>query len=327
MSRFGLIGTITSDHIVVEDRPPLRSLGGILYQAAVLCGLGEDVELFSNCGEELRAEIEAATAGWRTLRREGVVFVPGPGNQVHLRYSERLKEREEVLASAVPALAPEPVIAALPRLDMLLMVFNSGFELRLEDWRRIVAAERRAIWLDVHSLVLAKIVGSHRDYVAVPDWRDWVAGVSYLQANRQELSSLRGHPERWPSRAEIESFAGQAFDVGVRAVMVTLGKDGVLLLTPGARGAAGVGAIAGAGTAARPIVRHIQAPAADRVVDATGCGDVFCAAAMRLLARGASIAEAAEAGVVLASEAVGLAGITETFGLAASLCRPGQPGK
>jgi len=326
MSRFGLIGTITSDHVIVEDRPPLRSLGGILYQAAVLCGLGEDVELFSNCGDELRVEVEAAVGGWRTLRREGVTFVPGPGNQVHLHYSERLKEREEVLASAVPPLAPEPVIAALPRLDMLLMVFNSGFELRLADWRRIVAAASRDIWLDVHSFVLAKVVGAHRDYVAVPGWRDWMAGVSYLQANRQEVASLRGHPERWPSHAEIESFAAQAFDVGVRAVFVTMGKDGVLLLTPGgAKVRPGAGAMA-VGAHRSPVVRHIQAPAADRVVDTTGCGDVFCAAAMRFLSRGASVAEAAEAGVALASEAVGLAGIAETFALAASLVRTGSPG-
>jgi hypothetical protein len=297
MSRFGLIGTITSDHIIVDDRPPLRSLGGILYQAAVLCGLGEDVELFSNCGEELRDEVEAAVGEWRTLRRAGVTYFPGPGNQVHLRYSERLKEREEVLASAVPPLAPEPIIAALSRIDMLLMVFNSGFELKLADWRRIVAAARRAIWFDVHSFVLAKVVGAHRDYVAVPDWRDWVAGVSYLQANRQEVASLRGHPERWPSRAEIEAFAAQAFAVGVQAVLVTMGKDGVLVLTE-----------AGA--------RQVHAPAADRIIDTTGCGDVFCATAMRLLARGATIAEAAEAGVVLASRAVGLAGIEETFSLA-----------
>jgi len=321
MSRFGLIGTITQDHIIVEDGPPLRNLGGILYQAAVLCGLGEDVELFSNCGDDLRTDVDALVGGWRTLRREGVTYVPGAGNQVHLRYSERLKEREEVLASVVPPLAPEPVLAALPRLDMLLMVFNSGFELRREDWRRIVAAERRDIWLDVHSFVLARLVGAHRDYVSAPDWRDWIAGVSYLQANRQEVASLRGHPERWPTRPEIESFAVQAFEIGVRAVFVTLGKDGVLLLTPGAAGRAGA--------LPHPAARHIQAPAAERVVDTTGCGDVFCAAAMRLLARGAPVDRAAEEGVALASKAVGLAGIAETFALTASLAppRPAAPAK
>jgi len=300
MSRFGLIGTITSDHITVDDRPVVHGLGGILYQAAVLCGLGEEVHLFANCGEAARAEVEAAVAGWPSLRRDGLTFVSGPGNQVHLRYAERLKEREEVLESAVPPLNAAPILARLPGIDALLMVFNSGFEFERADWRRIVdAAHKRTcpIWLDVHSFVLARHVGAHRDYVAVPDWRDWMAGVNYLQANRQEVASLRGHPERWPSAEEIAAFAAAAFEVGVRAVLVTMGKDGVLVLTAD-------------GT------RQVFAPAADRVVDTTGCGDVFAAVALRLLTGGVPLAEAVTAGVVLASKAVGLAGIAETYRLA-----------
>jgi hypothetical protein len=52
------------------------------------------------------------TRNWATLRRDGLAFVPGPGNQVSLRYSERLKEREEVLRSVVPPLDPSAVFAA-----------------------------------------------------------------------------------------------------------------------------------------------------------------------------------------------------------------------
>jgi hypothetical protein len=299
MSRFGLIGTITSDHITVDDRPAIQGLGGILYQAAVLCGLGEDVHLFANCGEVSRHDVEETVAGWPTFHRDGLTFVPGPGNQVHLRYAERLKEREEVLESAVPPLDAAPVLARLPEFDALLMVFNSGFEFERAAWRRIVAGARCPIWLDVHSFVLARLLGAHRDYVAVPDWREWMAGVTYLQANRQEVASLRGHPERWPSAEEIAAFAADAFAVGIRAVLVTIGKDGVLVLT-------------GDGP------RQVFAPAADRVVDTTGCGDVFAAAALRLLTRGVTLVEAASAGVVLASKAVGLAGIAETYRLARS---------
>ena len=302
MSRFGLIGTITSDHITVDDRPEIHGLGGILYQAAVLCGLEEDVHLFANCGETSRRDVEAAVAGWPTLRRDGLTFVPGPGNQVHLRYAERLKEREEVLESAVPPLDAAPILARLPELDALLMVFNSGFEFERPDWRRIVDAARRSarpIWLDVHSFVLARRIGAYRDYVAVPEWREWMAGVTYLQANRQEVASLRGHPERWPTAGEIAGFAADAFAVGIRAVLVTMGKDGVLVLAAGGGGP-----------------RRVAAPAADRVVDTTGCGDVFAAATLRLLAAGVPLSEAAEGGVVLASRAVGLAGIAAAFELA-----------
>jgi hypothetical protein len=296
---FGLIGTITSDHIIRDGAPKLQGLGGILYQAAVLCGLGEDVLLVSNCGELLRSEVERLTSDWATLDRSGLAYVPGPGNQVHLRYSEKLKEREEVLASVVPPLDPAPILARLARLDMLLLVFNSGFDIGLADWRAIVDRAACPIWIDTHSLVLAKKLRGHRDYVPVPDWRFWVAGASYLQANRQEVASLIGRPERWPNDEEIAVFSRDAFDVGIKALFVTMGKEGVLTLMPGE-------------------TRLVRAAAAERVVDTTGCGDVFCAKTMQGLALGATIFQAAAAGVDLASHAAESAGVRATFELARS---------
>lgn len=297
MSTFGLIGTITSDYITDDSGPRYRGLGGILYQAAVLCGLNEDVFLHANCGEDLRAEVEPLTRDWKTLRRDGLNFAPGAGNRVFLHYSERLKEREEVLESHVPPLEPAKILDALPGFDMLLMVFNSGYDLALSDWRSIVERTSRPIWLDIHSLVLAKKLHVHREYISVPEWRDYVRGVSYLQANRQEVASLLGHPERWPDVGEISAFVHEAFRFGVRAVFVTMGKEGVLAATPRES-------------------RTLRAPVADWVVDTTGCGDVFSAKTMQLLALGVPVFEAAEEGVELASRAVGLAGVRETYELA-----------
>lgn len=297
MSTFGLIGTITSDYITDDAGVRCEGLGGILYQAAVFCGLKEDVLLAANCGEDLRAEVEALTRDWKTLRRDGLNFVPGAGNRVFLHYSERLKEREEVLESHVPPLEPTKILGALPSLDMLLMVFNSGFDMTLSDWRSIVDRAICPVWLDVHSLVLAKKLHAHREYISLPDWRDYVSGVGYLQANRQEVASLLGHPERLPEAGEISAFVHDAFRVGVRAVFVTMGKDGVLVAAPHE-------------------MRTVRAPEANRVVDTTGCGDVFCAKTMQLLALGVPVIEAAEEGVELASLAVSLTGVRETYELA-----------
>ncbi len=305
MSEFGLIGTITSDEIIYDDGRAFRGLGGVLYQAAALCGFGHRVRLAAQCGEDLRGEVEALISGWPSLVRDGLRFVPGPGNRVELRYSERLKEREEVLRSVIPPLDPAPLLGRLARLDLLLMVFNSGFDIELPDWRRVARSARCPIWMDIHSLSLAKLVGSHRDYVALPQWIDWVEGVTYLQANRQEVACMLGRPERWPERDEIAAFARGAFDQAVRAVFVTMGKDGVLVLTS-------------------EETRLIQAPRADRVVDTTGCGDVFCAGTMHRLAAGAELFEAAAFGVEIASRAVGLAGLDETFALA-DHARNGMP--
>jgi pfkB family carbohydrate kinase len=297
MSTFGLIGTITSDTITDDSGRILRGLGGILYQAAVFCGLGEEVFLFSNCGRALKPEVQPLVGAWTTLYTNGLEFVSGPGNQVFLRYSERLKEREEVLESVVPPIDPASFLGDLSQIEMLLMVFNSGFDMTLGDWRRITGAAGCPIWMDIHSLALAKHLHKHREYISLDDWREWVRGVTYLQANRQEVACMLGHPQKWPVEREIGAFVEEAFAIGVKAVFVTMGKDGVLVSTPSRS-------------------RMMRAPKAKTVVDTTGCGDVFCAGTMDRLAKGAPIPEAASFGIRLASQAVSLAGVGPTFEMA-----------
>jgi hypothetical protein len=303
MSTFGLIGTITSDTITYDDGRVLKGLGGILYQAAVFCGLGEEVFLFSNCGQGMKDEVRPIIEAWSTLYTNGLEFVPGPGNQVFLRYSERLKEREEVLESAVPSLNPGRILSDLGQIEMLLVVFNSGFDITLSDWRKTADSTRCPIWLDIHSLALAKHLHKHREYRSLADWREWVKGVAYLQANRQEVACMLGHPQRWPDEGEIVAFVKDAFRIGVKAVFVTMGKEGVLVSTS-------------AGS------RKMGAPRAKSVVDTTGCGDVFCAGTMHKLAKGASISEAASFGIRLASQAVSLAGVKQTYELAVRFRSP-----
>ncbi len=306
MSTFGLIGTITSDTITYDDGRVLKGLGGILYQAAALCGLGEEVFLYSKCGQALKPEVQPLIGAWTTLYTNGLEFVPGPGNQVFLRYSERLKEREEVLESAVPSLNPGKALSDLSQIEMLLVVFNSGFDIALGDWRKIVESASCPIWLDIHSLALAKHLHKHREYVSLDDWKEWVKGVAYLQANRQEVACMLGHPREWPEESEILAFGKDAFRVGVEAVFVTMGKEGVLVSTP-------------AGS------QMMRAPRAKTVVDTTGCGDVFCAGTMHGLAGGASISEAASFGIRLASQAASLAGVAQTYDLAIRFRHPSIP--
>jgi len=295
--RCGLLGTITSDTIEADDGRTRQSIGGILYQAAALCGLGVPSVLFSNCGEFLRPDVEAIVGEWPILDCGGLKFVPGPGNRVRLRYSDQFREREEVLESAVPPLDPGPVLNSLEGLDFLFLVFNSGFDISLADWRNIAGRARCPIWIDIHSLALTPGVGVRRAYRAVPEWREWVKGAAFLQANRQEVACLMGHPERWADESEIKTLAAQAFDLGLRAIFMTMGKEGVLAATPGR-------------------IFLIPAPVADAVVDTTGCGDVFAAASAAGLLQGFPVARAASAGVELATRAVSVSGLRETYRLA-----------
>jgi hypothetical protein len=292
---FGLIGTISRDEIICADGRRLDQLGGILYQAAALCALDERTIVFANLAEGLAAEVKPLLAGWPTLRRAGLVPVPGPGNRVRLVYPER-GERREVLESAVPPLDPDRIVRKLRRLDFLVMVVNSGFDLSPGSWRAVVESAACPVWFDIHSLTLVPALGVERPYRPIPDWRDWVRGATYLQANRQEIACMLGRPDAEPSPAEIGDLCREALDLGLEAVFITLGKEGGLVATRGGMPRIGI--------------------RDDRtVVDTTGCGDVFAAAAASRLARGEDPVTAAAFGLELASRAAYAAGVRATYEL------------
>jgi len=292
------MGTITHDRITVASGNPMEGLGGILYQAAVLSGLGIKTSLYTNLGSDLEPEVRALIDTWPTLETQSVQTVPGPGNRVRLHYPEQ-GEREEVLETVVPPLKPEPVLADCPHLDILITVLNSGFDITLRDWRSIVAVADIPVWLDIHSLALSRTLGTPRSYRPLPEWTDWAAGVTYLQANAVEIACMLGVPDKACTEADQDDLADTAFDIGVKAVLVTSGKRGVRVLTP-------------------EKCWWIRAQDVDRVADTTGCGDVFCAGTVAKLAEGFDLNSAAVFGADLATAAVGIAGIEATYRLARS---------
>ncbi len=292
---FGLVGTITQDTITQSSGRVLSGLGGILYQAAGLSGLGQDIALYSNVSRDIIPEVRSIVDRWPGCDGAGMEVVPGPGNRVSLHYPEK-GERVEVLESHVPALRPERLLDGLPKIGFLVLVLNSGFDISLPDWRRVSGRARCPVWLDIHSLTLTLELQKARRYRPLPEWEEWAAGVTYLQANLKEVASMLGEPEKTPGSDNLDSFARMAFRLGLQGLFITLGPDGVLVLIPGTS-------------------RMISPPGAGEVLDTTGCGDVFCAGTAALLAAGASPFAAAAFGVELASEAARVSGVGQTYDL------------
>ena len=231
----------------------------------------------------------------RSCDSSGIRVVPGPGNSVLLHYPEK-GERVEVLESHVPPLRPDRLLRELPGIAFLIVVINSGFDIALRDWRRLVRRAECPIWFDIHSLALTLELHTARRYRPLPEWRDWAEGTTYLQANLKEVASMLGEPERAPSRERLDRFGEFAFELGIEAAFITLGAEGVLVLLP-------------------KRTRKVGSPEARSVVDTTGCGDIFCAGAAAQLASGADPVEAAAFGAELASEAAGVSGIEQTYSL------------
>jgi sugar/nucleoside kinase (ribokinase family) len=219
----------------------------------------------------------------------------GQGNIVALHYPAS-GEREEVLSSLMPSLNAEQVVPFLEDLDFLIFVINSGYDVELEDWIRIRQAACCPVWLDIHSLVLSRELGSPRTYRALEEWPEWVRGTDYVQANKKEIACMLGNPELVPRKEDLRRFASAALDLGLEAVFITLGEEGVFVVDSSGE-------------------RQIAAPSGQVVMDTTGCGDVFCAATVHRLLYKKSPFEAAEYGSRLASRAASALGVEETFRL------------
>lgn len=108
---------------------------------------------------------------------------------------------------------------------------------------------------------------------------------------------MLGRPEMHVTAADIDLVCREALDVGLKAVFVTLGKEGGLAVTSDRS-------------------ERIGLTDSGRPVDTTGCGDVFCAAAASRLVHGADPIAAASFGIRLASRAAFSAGVRETYDLA-----------
>jgi ribokinase len=108
---------------------------------------------------------------------------------------------------------------------------------------------------------------------------DLLAGVDVLVPNRVELAQLAG--ARPPS--SVEEAADLAGRLPARAVVVTLGADGALVVEDGR-------------------VAHVPAIPV-RPVDTTAAGDAFCGGLADALAGGASLQEAARRAVRVAAAA------------------------
>jgi len=290
----GLAGTPTFDIVTSETSPEWEGPGGVLYQCAALSALGVRTRLYCAVGKDLREEFKEITRDWDTLSTEKVLFPEKPGNRVRLHYPLKGERRETLLSLSDP-LDIREITGEAGKLDFFIMVMNSGFELRIGEWDRLTASLPCPVWLDIHSLALSRETASPRSYRSLSNWKQWARGTRCLQANRKEAASMLGEPGSIPGPGRIRKLGPEAFEVGVEALFITLGEEGVFLMTPG-----------------ETILLSPDSPAGG-AVDTTGAGDAFCAGAASRLVEGDDPVSAGRFGIITASLAVKARGVREIY--------------
>jgi hypothetical protein len=306
MPKVGILGSLVWDQIYGRDplAAPVEEWGGVAYALAGLnasVAPGWEIVPLIKVGQDLAAKAREFLGGLERLTPGGrCVEVPAPNNRVVLHYYST-ERRTERMSGGVPGWTWGELGPMVRDLDALYLNFISGFELTLGTAQALRQGFGGPIYVDLHSLLL----GMQHDGVRVPrplqDAAAWLGCFDVVQLNEDEMRQLSPDPL---------SLAVAAIGAGTSLLIVTLAAKGAAYVAaPGFDGWADgwtdgrtggradglglhIGPLPSTESTARPPVRPstplrtalIAAPAVD-VLDPTGCGDVFgAAAAARLFA-------------------------------------------
>ena len=268
-----MIGSFVWDVIHGRDvrQAAVEEWGGITYAlSACDAALGDDWALvpLAKVGQD---RIVEARRFLRTLRHiapdAAPIEVPQANNRVELRYHSD-ERRSEVLSGGVPPWTWAGLQPLLRDLDALYINLISGFELDLATARLIRQHFKGPIYCDLHSLVLALEANGLRTYRPLPEVAAWCSCFDLLQVNEDELAMMA---------PDGLALAATAMGAGVRNLLVTLGKRGVVYFAE-----PGFDRLDDLRVPRRPgagPLRTALVPAAEARVtgpgDPTGCGDVW----------------------------------------------------
>jgi sugar/nucleoside kinase (ribokinase family) len=266
MAKFKIvvIGTINKDTIIFPNGKKNESFGGILYNILTLSYLGrENVKIYPVCnlGYDVYDQIISHLKNCDNIEPGGIKKVNCKNNHAFLSIN-RKNQREEILKNKVPPLSFSQIKPFL-KADVILVNFISGFDLSIKTLKRIRKSTNALIFMDVHSLTLGVDPakgGGKRFFDAPKNWREWIRQADMVQMNLTELKELA--KRNLKSQQEIKEFGKYILNLGPKAVLVTLGEEGSLMISDDKK---------------EGKVRKLKGSKVQGFKDTTGCGDVFSA--------------------------------------------------
>lgn len=299
-----MVGSLVWDTIYRDpSAPPVEEWGGIAYALAGFdAALDPDWELVPliKVGRDLagRAHEHLRTLR-RPLRDARFVEVDAPNNRVVLHYKSA-ERRTEHMSGGVPPWTWAELGPMVRDLDALYVNFISGFEMSLETAEALRHGFAGPTYTDLHSLFLGIRPDGERIARPLPDAPSWFGCFDAVQLNEDEMRQLSPDPL---------SLSADALAAGVSLLVVTLGPRGAAYVAApeageswGRLGRLKTAEVAGGGgetgtpkaeRAAGAAVRTARVPGdVVDVLDPTGCGDVFGAAAFSRLLAGDDVEQA-----------------------------------
>lgn len=265
---------------VVHVRETRMALGGAANVAANVAALGAEVRLVGVVGDDTHGDAIRTELAQQRLPDRGLLTVAGRPTTTKTRVVARTQqivrideEIETLLEGTELERLTALAVAALDGADAVL----------LEDYNKGALAPR----------LIRTVIDTARQHgipiIVDPKFRQFFdyAGATLFKPNRRELEAALGAATDLEHR---ESILGATNRLGVDNLLLTLGADGMVLVTKDG------------------VLTHIPSLARE-VFDVSGAGDTVTAWTGTMLAAGASLQESALLATYAAGIEVGKAGV------------------
>jgi hypothetical protein len=211
-----VIGHSVEDH-TISDQKEIIKPGGIYYAVSALTSIAPSDEIFlctyaekenyslfsdaySKCAPDFISYIDSIPKVWLTIHG--------------------LKERDERYNNVIRNL--EIPYDRLIEFDGILINMISGFDIGLNQLKKIRENFSGLIYMDVHTFSRGLEHHGHRGFRKIEYFNEWAECIDIIQANEHEVKTLTPFDEE-------EKIALEIFSCGTKQLIVTRGEAGAKL--------------------------------------------------------------------------------------------------
>lgn len=214
--KFLLIGHSIIDHIEKYEEKNSQP-GGIFYSALgmVACGKKTDTIHLLTGYNKLSGNIFSSV--YKKLDLSLCTLID-PMPEVILKVSNE-GEREEIYKNISSPLDLKPLNNSNSP-DGILINMITGFDITLDNLKRIRSVYNCPIYFDVHTLSRGLDEKMNRKFRAIPKVSEWLSNIDILQCNESELRTIT---EVQP----LDKAAEFIFSFGAKVLIITKAENGV----------------------------------------------------------------------------------------------------
>ena len=177
--KFLVIGEPCIDMIYKADGEAKKSYGGILYSIISLAVISrkEDVVLpVINIGEDEFDNIKDVLLKYPNIDTSGLYKMPHSTRKVNLYfnyYNSGKRAKFEQVYEPTYTIKYEQIEKFLPGADSILINNITGYDISLDDLKKIRENFKGYIHMDIHNIVMKTNPDGTREHTNLPNWREW----------------------------------------------------------------------------------------------------------------------------------------------------------